>query len=599
MERAAPEERFGRYTLVRRLAFGGMAEIFLAKLRLEAGFEKDVVLKRILPQFGADPAFVAMFVDEARLAARLSHPNIVQVSDFGAEDGVYFLAMEYVDGLDLREILKDRHDRQQRLSPAVAAAIGEGVARGLAYAHDLGDADGRPLGIVHRDVSPHNIMVSRTGDAKIMDFGIAKAAGRATRTATGLIKGKVAYMAPEQAAGRDIDHRADQFALGLVIWECLSGQRMFQGGSDLEVLRAVVECRVRPVTELCPEVPDALAQILSRTLAPTPEQRYPHLADLARELATFRFALGAGGAVHLGDLVTGGAPRAEVRRKRATLPLGAAASAPAAEAPEVPTLATRASDAAETTVVTPEPRIASRSPPRPTLQRSGARMRWGLAFLSVASSVAVGGLASRVRDRRHALERPAGEVRPIPEVAAGSVRVTSIPAGAMLFLDGLATGLTTPVTLPRLPLGGRWPVRLDLFGHLSWHGEVTVTPGDSLVAATLSPLGPPAAPPPDTAPTAAPAKPSAAGRHEGGGRPGDREPGKRRGVGEARLWLRSTGAWFDVFLDDTKLGTTPLSGVAVPAGHLELRLVNAEAGLERRLVLDLARGEEARRTYTP
>ena len=217
-----------------------------------------MVLKRILPQFGADPAFVGMFIDEAKLAARLSHPNIVQVYDFGAVDGVYFIAMEYVDGVDLRQALKWSVDAHAPLSPAEVAAIGEDVARGLFCAHSLHDDRGAPQGVVHRDVSPHNIMLSRAGAARLMDFGIAKAADRATRTATGTIKGKVAYMAPEQAAGRELDGRADEFALGLVLWECLAGVRMFQGDSDLELLRQVVECRVRPVTRVRPDVPEAL-----------------------------------------------------------------------------------------------------------------------------------------------------------------------------------------------------------------------------------------------------------------------------------------------------------------------------------------------------
>lgn len=286
-------ERFGKYVLLERLAFGGMAEIFAASLKGAEGFEKRLVIKRILPQFSSDPSFVKMFIDEALIAANLSHPNIVQVYDFGEVYGRYYLAMEFVNGVDLRRLLSHARKSGWVLGIAEVAAIGEMVARGLSHAHGALDAQGQPLGLVHRDISPHNIMVSCAGDAKVMDFGIAKAGARATRTQTGIIKGKVAYMAPEQASALEIDKRVDQFALGLVLWELLAGERMFQGDSDVVLLRKVVEAEIRPLTAYRPDVVPALEAIILRALARDPEHRYSDLATWKRLSSAFvsRWAL--------------------------------------------------------------------------------------------------------------------------------------------------------------------------------------------------------------------------------------------------------------------------------------------------------------------
>ena len=295
-------EEFGRYTLLRRLAVGGMAEIFLAALHGDAGFEKQVVVKRILPHLGADASFVKMFIDEAKLAARMTHPNIVQVYDFGSVAGSYFIAMEYIHGIDVHHLLRGAQAKGRQLSPAQVAALGEGISRGLAYTHNLQDDGGRPLGIVHRDVSPHNLMLSTAGDAKVMDFGIAKAAARLSRTATGTIKGKLAYMAPEQAAGQGASKQSDQFAVGVVLWECLTGQRLFVSDTEVSLMQAVIACHIPPLRSLRPNVPAALEAIVERALAKDPAARYADLTQMESELTAFRFSLGEGGIVHLGEL---------------------------------------------------------------------------------------------------------------------------------------------------------------------------------------------------------------------------------------------------------------------------------------------------------
>ncbi len=206
-------QQFGKYVLLRKIAMGGMAEIFLAKTLGAEGFEKDVVIKRILPHFTEDEDFVTMFIDEARIASRLAHANIVQVFDFNQLDGRYFIAMEYIEGTDLNTALEEARKLELLLSVPQCVWVVMELAKGLHYAHTK-QHQGQPLNIVHRDVSPHNTMVAYTGEIKLMDFGIAKAASRSTETQAGTVKGKCAFMSPEQAKGKELDGRSDVFALG-------------------------------------------------------------------------------------------------------------------------------------------------------------------------------------------------------------------------------------------------------------------------------------------------------------------------------------------------------------------------------------------------
>ncbi|RMG16138.1 MAG: hypothetical protein D6729_11375 [Deltaproteobacteria bacterium] len=279
------EERLGRYRMGRRIAVGGMAEIFLGRMEGAAGFQKEVVLKRILPHLAEDREFVEMFRDEARLAARLSHVNIAQVFDFDEEDGVLFLAMEYVHGKDLRRVQVAARDAGLRITPMRATHIAREVARGLAHAHGLRADDGTPLGIVHRDISPQNILVSFAGEVKITDFGIAKAAQRSSVTAEGIIKGKSGYMSPEQAAGRTVDARTDVFALGIVLWELLTGRALFTGATDIEILHAVQSRAVPPPSSIHPDVPAELDAVVLRALERDPAARFPTAAEMESALA--------------------------------------------------------------------------------------------------------------------------------------------------------------------------------------------------------------------------------------------------------------------------------------------------------------------------
>jgi eukaryotic-like serine/threonine-protein kinase len=275
---------YGRYILEERIAMGGMAEIFRARLTTE-GFEKRVCIKRILPHFLEDEDFVTMFRDEARTAAKLQHANCVHVFDFGEVQGTLFLAMELIDGSDLRRILEASRKKRVPLEIGEAVQIGIDVCRGLHHAHTLVE-NGRPLGVVHRDVSPHNVLVSRAGEVKVTDFGIARAAERATHTSTGMVKGKIAYMAPEQAQGLEFDHRLDQFATGVVLWEMLTGLRLFTGENDAAILKKILACDIAAPSSIRKEVPSILDEVVLKALAAAPEDRYQDMRHF--ELALSR-----------------------------------------------------------------------------------------------------------------------------------------------------------------------------------------------------------------------------------------------------------------------------------------------------------------------
>jgi serine/threonine-protein kinase len=274
----------GRYLIQRKLAEGGMAEIYLATATGAEGFAKEVVIKVVRPFLATDSQFVQMFIAEARLASRLDHANIVQIFDFGKHEHTYYLAMEYVRGASLWELRKRCRELGLPFPPTLAAEIGAQVARGLHFAHSLAEG-GVKVGVVHRDVTPHNVLLSFDGAVKLTDFGIAKAT--TTHTAPGMLKGKFAYMSPEQARGDRVDGRTDVFALGILTWELLTGGRLFDGDSDVAVLRAVQESLIAPPTRLNPDVPRELSDVVMKALSRRPEERFQTAADLERALATF------------------------------------------------------------------------------------------------------------------------------------------------------------------------------------------------------------------------------------------------------------------------------------------------------------------------
>jgi serine/threonine protein kinase len=277
----------GEYTVLRRMAVGGMAEIFLGRRDGMSGFEKLVVLKRILPHFAHNHDFVRMFLNEARIAATLHHPNVVQVHNIGEEAGQYFFAMEFLHGEDLSRVLSRATASGRPVSLDSVLTILIGVCAGLHYAHERRAADGRPLGIVHRDVSPHNVFVTYEGGVKLLDFGIAKATTSIGKTRTGVLKGKVAYMSPEQAYSQPVDRRSDVFCIGILLWELTTGRRLYRRRSELETLKALVDEDAPAPSTIVWGYPTELERILMKCLCRDPGGRWATCEELGLALEAF------------------------------------------------------------------------------------------------------------------------------------------------------------------------------------------------------------------------------------------------------------------------------------------------------------------------
>ena len=287
-----PTQLYGQFELIQRISVGGMAEVFLAR---HARSRDVVALKRILPNVSEDEEFIELFHEEARIATLLEHPNIARTVDAGQVDGSHYMALEYVNGQSLRVLLDRLAANRYSLPPELGIFILTEVTAGLAYAHDRRDAQGRPLNIVHRDVSPQNILVAYDGRVKLIDFGIAKAAGKITRTQAGMIKGKVGYMSPEQISGKDVDRRADIFALGICLWEALTGKRLYDGPNEIVVMNRIRTDSVSPPSAENPQLPRGVDPIVLKALAKDPKQRYATASELEADLRALSRTLPAPG----------------------------------------------------------------------------------------------------------------------------------------------------------------------------------------------------------------------------------------------------------------------------------------------------------------
>ena len=283
-------KQFGKYQLLDKIAEGGMAELFRAKLTGAQGFEKLIAIKRILPNLSGEENLLAAFIDEAKLAALLHHENIIQIYDFGSMDDQYFIAMEYLFGKDLRAISRTVRKKDQELGLENILYIICRICAGLDYSHNLKDLHGKALSIIHRDINPQNILITYEGQVKIIDFGIAKAASHNTKTRENLIKGKLAYMSPEQANGQAIDHRSDIFSTGIILYELLADRRMFQG-ETMHVLSLVREAQYDPPEEVIPNLAPKLNTILHRALAKDPDERFRHAGEMLADIEEFMFEL--------------------------------------------------------------------------------------------------------------------------------------------------------------------------------------------------------------------------------------------------------------------------------------------------------------------
>lgn len=278
---------FGKYCLLERISVGGMAEVFRAKPFNTPTTDRFLALKRILPHLAEDDEFIKMFVDEAKLCVHLRHPNIVHIYELGRFQSSSYILMEYISGRDLLALQKRLRERRLIMSVAQACYVAMELAKGLDYAHRASDEYGRPLNIIHRDVSPQNVLISYTGAVKLIDFGVAKAAVQSTKTQVGVLKGKFGYMSPEQIRGESIDQRSDIFAVGTVLWELLTNRRLFTGDNEYEIFQKVRDADVELPSAKNPQVPPEVDRIVMKALSSDPNRRYTWAADLARELGTF------------------------------------------------------------------------------------------------------------------------------------------------------------------------------------------------------------------------------------------------------------------------------------------------------------------------
>ena len=297
-----------RYRVIKRLASGGMAEVFVAESAGIEGFRKQVAIKRVLPHLSKNEQFIDMFLDEARLSGRLAHSNVVSVFDIGVGDNTYFIVMEYVDGADLKQVIEYQKKVGKPMSVEAACFIVTKICQGLAYAHDLHTPDGEPLNIVHRDVTPANVLITRHGEIKIVDFGLAKASSQLASSDAGVIKGKYGYLAPETALELGADNRVDIFAAGIILWELLAGRRLFLGDTDFKTVKLVKDAIIPPLAPINSSVPSKLETIIRKALARDRDARYSTARHFAADLIRFLYEYGRPVSEYeVADLVLGAA----------------------------------------------------------------------------------------------------------------------------------------------------------------------------------------------------------------------------------------------------------------------------------------------------
>ncbi len=280
------------YKIVEKIDMGGMAEVYRARAVSMKGFEKEVAVKRVLPSLTRNRRFVSMFLDEARLSMGLNHPNIVQVFDVGRAEGTYYIVMEFVEGLNLRRAFQKNAERAKGMPLSIAAFILTEILKGLAYAHEKHDDDGRLLHVVHRDVSPPNVLISRAGDVKLTDFGLAKAESQLTETDPGVVKGKFSYLSPEACQGKSIDHRADIFSAGIILWELLANRRLFVGKNDMETVDLIRSPQIPSLSLLNSEIDPEFEAIVGKALREEPSRRYTSAREFGQAINNYLFSHG-------------------------------------------------------------------------------------------------------------------------------------------------------------------------------------------------------------------------------------------------------------------------------------------------------------------
>ncbi|HEY3450623.1 MAG TPA: serine/threonine-protein kinase [Myxococcales bacterium] len=571
---------FDKYEVLNRIAVGGMGEIFLARQHGVAGFDRLVILKSLLPDLAEQPGFVEQFFDEARLLATLNHPNIVSIYEVGAWKGIYYIAMEYIAGETLAVLLRASLVTGTPLTYPVMARIVHDAALGLDHAHKACDSQNRNLGIVHRDVTPQNLMVRTDGVTKVVDFGIAMGALRSTRTASGVLKGKLPYMPPEQLQHGELDARADQWSLGVVLWECLARRVLFDTTNEVDTMVAVLHKKIPKPSSVVPDIPPELEDVAMRMLERKREDRYESLQEVADDLRVY---MDAASAEATPAAVAAFVQQAAGERIRSKTP--AAASKPRGDflfalTPKGTSLQPKGSPAP----AEPEPA----EPPSSSGKRVGLLLGAAVALLA-AGGVAVWGpwrAAAPLEDEADAAAAVAPDAarrRPGPDAAAPgpdaapptppepptAALISSEPSGARVYLSNRLIG-ETPLRLDTLPPDTEQQLVVEKDGFAQEIARVKLVRGETTEVNVKLRKGA-GKPKPRTQPPPPPANAQADAK-------------------EGFLSLNTT-PWTEVTIAGQPFGTTPLFRIKLAPGSHVVELVNGEEGIRQKRTVAIKAGE--------
>jgi len=593
---------FGKYQINKRLAAGGMGEIFLAKQTGVAGFNRFVILKSLLPQLANNTKVVDDFLDEARIAATLNHPNIVSIYEVGAWEGVYFIAMEYIRGVAILELIQKANAVEKTIPHHISAQIIHDAALGLAHAHRARDVEGAPMNIVHRDISPQNIMVRTDGVTKVVDFGIAKAANRVNKTATGLVKGKLGYMAPEQIKDAGVDPRCDLYSLGIVFWEMLAGKRyMAKGGrNELDVLRAMITEEPAPLSSLIPDIEPSLEDIVVKMTRLEPNKRFPDGKALASEISKYLDKVEFDES-EIEDFVN---QMAKEQIESATKDL--------ASSPENFMVSLKRPGHSNTEILfsasTKSAKNTDANQQSSSRDTPPKRQEMLIAGLILMVLLIVGGVIVGINRNK----APSSQLELIP-LQQGSQNETlavlelqSEPLGAEIFLNDTKVGIT-PQTLSKLRAETKYRLRVRHPKHEDAVFQVTLKPNENrsmfvqLISkkveeksTTSSPRKKrPKAPPRETKQpmTFAPSKaPGTDTRPAPAPAPSSVRATSSRTQGEGFLSL-DTNPWTEVNIDGEPYGVTPIFKLRLKSGPHLLILTNQQAGIRHERTIEIKPGE--------
>ncbi|MBI3541354.1 MAG: PEGA domain-containing protein, partial [Deltaproteobacteria bacterium] len=461
---------FGRYVLIDKLAIGGMAEIYKAKTYGVDGFEKLLAIKRILSHYSADKDFISMLVDEAKLTVLLSHANIVQVFDLGKVSDDYFISMEYIHGTNLRDVIAQHGRLDQKFPEEIAVYIVSEMCKGLDYAHRKTDSQGKPLHIVHRDISPQNILISYEGEVKIVDFGIAKAAMNVSHTMAGILKGKVSYMSPEQALGKPVDHRTDIFSAGVILYEMLTGEKLFSGETQFEVLNQIRTTRVN--TLMLPDtISGPLKAIIAKALTYNVKDRYQSAGDFQLDLTKYLYSSYVDFSPRQLSAILGTLFENEIKRKENLPPIDENTKAAVNTKPEHENIVVHG-PADKTLAVAPKEVTLPTGVSLRVMKPKGGSKRVlilsGLLLLTVIASVF---------SYKMFLSKKASHSTEIvsPSEDYGSLQITTIPPGARILINGEDTGLVTPTKITKLNIGDEYQIKLVKENYSEWSRSIAIT----------------------------------------------------------------------------------------------------------------------------